>query len=58
MGLILHLILKILSSPFSCQIGTNTESAMEKESWIKQMQSPNPALFQGNWIILLDFSKN
>lgn len=24
----------------------NTESAMEKESWIKQMQNPNPALFQ------------
>lgn len=58
MGLILHPILKILSSPFSCQIGVNTESAMEKESWIKQMQNPNPALFQGNWVILLDFSKN
>ena len=57
MGLILHLVLRILSSPFSCQIGMNTESAME-ESWIKQTQSPNPALFQGNWIILPDFTEN
>lgn len=35
----------------------NTESAME-ESWIKQMQNPNAANFQGNLIILLNVNKN
>lgn len=44
---------KSFSFPFNCQIGTITKSAMEKEPWIKQTQSPNTAGFKATGLFCL-----
>lgn len=49
---------KNFSFPFNCQIRRNTKSAMEKEPWIKQTQSPNPAGFKAIGLLCLILVKS